>query len=107
MSLFVIKPFEVGEYETDGKVLGSGSFSVVCLGRHKVTHQAVAIKIIKKEFEEKSQRAKKQLQAEISIMQRTSHPNIIKLHAVQRVSIMHILGAIFPLFTSSHCGSIQ
>ncbi len=48
MSLFVIKPFEVGEYETDGKVLGSGSFSVVCLGRHKVTHQAVAIKIIKK-----------------------------------------------------------
>ena len=86
MSLFVIKPFEVGEYETDGKVLGSGSFSVVCLGRHKFTHQAVAIKIVKKEFEEKSQRAKKQLQAEISIMQRTSHPNIIKLHDVQRVS---------------------
>lgn len=100
MSLFVIKPFEVGEYETDGKVLGSGSFSVVCLGRHKVTHQAVAIKVIKKEFEEKSQRAKKQLQAEISIMQRTSHPNIIKLHDVQRVSHTQLGRAGFPRLRS-------
>ena len=88
MSIISVKPFEIGKYVTDGKVIGSGAFSIVCSGWNKETKEKIAIKLIKKEFEERFQRSKKQVKAEIDIMQSINHPNIVQLYEVQRVIIL-------------------
>ncbi|XP_020588220.1 serine/threonine-protein kinase ATG1c-like [Phalaenopsis equestris] len=66
----------VGDYMI-GRQIGSGSFSVVWLARHRVTGLEVAVKeIIMDKFEKKVQ---KSLRSEIEILKRTKHPNIIAL----------------------------
>jgi serine/threonine protein kinase len=80
--LITLKPFNVGKFYTDGKIIGKGSSSYVCLGVNTETQEKVAIKIIKENSEKK---LKKQLKAEIDIMKNLSHPNIVKLYDVCRV----------------------
>jgi serine/threonine-protein kinase ULK/ATG1 len=82
--LLTLKPFKIGKFATDGRVIGVGSFATVCLGVNTETQEKVAIKIVKKDFEEMSAKTKKQLEAEIDIMKSLSHPNIVKLYDVCR-----------------------
>lgn len=67
----------VGEYVV-GRQIGSGSFSVVWHGRHKVHGTEVAIKeIITGRLNKKLEES---LMSEIIILQNINHPNIIRLH---------------------------
>jgi calcium/calmodulin-dependent protein kinase I len=63
-----------------GKQLGSGAFSVVKEGQHKVTGQQVAIKIIKKSTVAGDDI--KLLRREVQNLKQLQHPNIMKLYEV-------------------------
>ncbi|KAI3654153.1 hypothetical protein MP228_000872 [Amoeboaphelidium protococcarum] len=89
----------LGEYKI-GRTVGEGAFSKVKIATHKQTNQKVAIKIIKKDEEERKQqeaiKAKSlllsangkaavvlnKLSKEVKLLMRLDHPNIIKLHQV-------------------------
>eukprot|EP00731_Ephydatia_muelleri_P001211 Em0001g1211a len=59
------------------EVLGKGAFSEVVRGINKETAQQVAIKIIDKKALKGKEEA---LQNEIAVLQKVSHPNIVKLY---------------------------
>merc|ERR1719217_590880 len=63
------------EYEV-GKTLGSGHFSKVKEGKNKKTGEKVAIKIIKKPTGNKIA----MLKAEVDILTKCDHPNIVKMY---------------------------
>jgi len=65
------------EYEI-GETLGTGHFSKVKLGIHKITRERVAIKIIQKPSESKMG----MLKAEVDILTKCDHPNIVRLYKV-------------------------
>jgi len=65
------------DYDVD-KTLGTGHFSKVKLGTHKTTGEKVAIKIIAKPTGSKIA----MLQAEVDILTKCDHPNIVKMYAV-------------------------
>jgi len=65
------------EYEV-GETLGTGHFSKVKLGIHKITRERVAIKIIQKPAESKMG----MLKAEVDILTKCDHPNIVRLYKV-------------------------
>lgn len=71
--------FSVGEYVSKGKVLGRGTSSKVYLGRHKLQAYQVAIKVVAMD-RRTDQRLRDYLTSEIIIMQRVSHPNVIRMH---------------------------
>ena len=72
----------VGDYIV-GRQIGSGSFSVVWHGRHRVHGTEVAIKeITRVRLNKKLQES---LMSEIVILQRINHPNIIRLHEIIEV----------------------
>lgn len=60
--------FEVGEE------IGRGTFSIVYYGEHRITHQPVAVKVIKK-----TQIKPHLLAREVSIMRKLNHPNVLPL----------------------------
>ena len=75
---------QVGEYEVLQK-LGSGSFSIVYLARHRQHPDAVvAIKAISRE--KLNPKLQKSLESEISILQKHQHDNIVKLFNIQKVT---------------------
>ncbi|CAH8368538.1 unnamed protein product [Eruca vesicaria subsp. sativa] len=67
----------VGDYEL-GRRLGSGSFAVVWLAKHRSSGLEVAIKEIDKKL--LSPKVRDSLLKEISILRTIDHPNIIRLH---------------------------
>lgn len=69
---------EIGDYEI-GRTLGLGSQAKVKLGKHKVTGEKVAIKIIKKKNFDSKPDQKIKLQREISLMRIFNHPHLLKL----------------------------
>lgn len=73
-----ITPFEVGNYEISEKELGSGSFSQVYLGRHKVTKEEVAIKVVDTNLLT-SGKAQEYHEREKKIASTLDHPNIVAL----------------------------
>lgn len=62
------------------KTLGEGNFAKVKLGRHRLTHQEVAVKILDKSALDSTKLAK--LHREIKIMKLLHHPNIVQLYEV-------------------------
>lgn len=72
--------FRVGDYISDGKKLGKGSFATVYLGHHVVrANHLVAIKVVDVERLSKSnQRLKRHLDSEIKIMKAVEHPHIVR-----------------------------
>jgi len=64
------------EYEI-GDTLGTGHFSKVKLGIHRQTGEKVAVKIIQKPTGSKIA----MLKAEVDILTRCDHPNVVKMHA--------------------------
>lgn len=70
----------IGEYEL-GKTIGKGTFGKVCLGRHILTGEKVAIKIL-----EKSRIVEvadvERVSREIRILKRNRHMNVIQLYEV-------------------------
>ncbi|KAF8117863.1 hypothetical protein N665_0008s0203 [Sinapis alba] len=67
----------VGDYEL-GRRLGSGSFAVVWLAKHRSSGLEVAIKEIDKKL--LNPKVRDSLLKEISILRTIDHPNIIRLH---------------------------
>jgi len=65
------------EYEV-GETLGTGHFSKVKLGTHRKTGQQVAIKIIQKPSGSKIA----MLKAEVDILTKADHPNVVRLYKV-------------------------
>ncbi|XP_026414313.1 serine/threonine-protein kinase ATG1c-like isoform X1 [Papaver somniferum] len=72
----------VGDYIV-GKQIGSGSFSFVWHGRHRVHGQEVAIKEII--MDRLSKKLQESLVSEIVILKNINHPNIIRLHDIIEV----------------------
>lgn len=72
----------IGEYVV-GRQIGSGSYSVVWHGRHRVRGTEVAIKEIA--MEKLSSKLCDSLLSEIVILKKIDHPNIIRLHDIIEV----------------------
>lgn len=60
---------------TIGKPLGSGSFATVRVALHKLTGQTRAVKILKKNEQDKDK-----LFLEVDILTKLSHPNIMQIY---------------------------
>merc|ERR1712087_740565 len=80
------------EYEV-GETLGTGHFSKVKLGTHRKTGQKVAIKIINKPTGSKIS----MLKAEVDILTKADHPNVVKLYKV--IDTAQILYLVMELLT--------
>jgi len=70
-------PSEITEVYDIGETLGTGHFSKVKLGTHKKTQMKVAIKIIQKPTGSKIA----MLKAEVDILTKCDHPNVVKMYA--------------------------
>jgi len=70
-------PSEITEVYDIGETLGTGHFSKVKMGIHKKTKEKVAIKIIQKPTGSKIA----MLKAEVDILTKCDHPNVVKMHA--------------------------
>ena len=68
----------IKDYIYNRKPIGKGSFSVVYLGKNKITNKEVAIKKISISFDDNV--AVEHIDSEIKIMRKTNHPNIVKLY---------------------------
>lgn len=71
----------IGQYLIVGN-LGSGTSAKVKLAENKITHEKVAIKILKKANLEKRPNVYAKLQREIALMSLFEHPHILKLYEV-------------------------
>ena len=74
----------LSDYELKG-ILGKGTFSKVKLGMNKNSKEKVAIKIIDKQFTINNNNYER-INLEISILRKTSHPNIIKVYDIKEDS---------------------
>lgn len=63
-----------------GQKLGEGSYGYVRLATHKTSNQKRAIKTVKKETITKDLKERAKFMAEIDILKRLDHPNILKLY---------------------------
>ncbi|KAJ6295363.1 hypothetical protein OIU78_023394 [Salix suchowensis] len=70
----------LGKYEM-GRLLGKGTFAKVYYGKHLVTGESVAIKVINKD-QVRREGMMDQIQTEISVMHLVRHPNIVELKEV-------------------------
>ncbi|KAG5225195.1 CBL-interacting serine/threonine-protein kinase [Salix suchowensis] len=64
-----------------GRLLGKGTFAKVYYGKHLVTGESVAIKVINKD-QVRREGMMDQIQTEISVMHLVRHPNIVELKEV-------------------------
>ena len=71
----------VGDYIVEDEI-GSGSYSKVWSGYHKLTNLPVAIKAISQRKMKGDKKLKANLELEIKIMQGLKHPNVIRLYDV-------------------------
>ncbi|KAH7574059.1 hypothetical protein ACOSP7_008049 [Xanthoceras sorbifolium] len=69
-----------GKYEM-GRLLGKGTFAKVYYGKHVVSGESVAIKVINKDHVKK-EGMMEQIQREISVMRLVRHPNVVELKEV-------------------------
>ncbi|GKU87365.1 hypothetical protein SLEP1_g1773 [Rubroshorea leprosula] len=69
-----------GKYEM-GRLLGKGTFAKVYYGKHMVSGESVAIKVISKD-QVKKEGMMEQIEREISIMHLVRHPNVVELKEV-------------------------
>ena len=69
-----------GKYEM-GRLLGKGTFAKVYYGKHVVSGESVAIKVISKD-QVKKEGMMEQIQREISVMRLVRHPNVVELKEV-------------------------
>lgn len=99
-----LAPKEIGNYVILGS-LGSGNSAKVKLAEHKLTHQKVAIKLLKKENLKNKPRLFEKLQREIALMSLFEHPHILRLYEVfESDRHLHIVieyaqnGELFDLF---------
>ena len=76
------KAFNIGNFHSDGEVIGSGSFADVVSGHNIETNEQVAIKIIKPGFQSQGPEHRKQLQTEIDILTNMNHNNIVKCYGI-------------------------
>lgn len=79
----------IDQYEM-GKQLGKGGCGTVYLAKHKLTHHAVAIKVVAKEKEF-------EVRTEMDVMQMLKHPNCVKLEEMLEMKtniymIMELMG---------------
>lgn len=65
-----------------GKCLGKGITGMVRLGKHMITGNEVAIKIIKKKYLDENPVHWASIKREIAILKLVNHPNILRLHNV-------------------------
>lgn len=73
------------------KQLGQGSYATVYLGRVIETGQPVAVKVIDKKIFSNAYNVKN-IQSEIDIMKKVSHPNIVQLFDIyQTTNNMYIV----------------
>eukprot|EP00658_Telonema_sp_P-2_P037866 TRINITY_DN2721_c0_g1_i11.p1 TRINITY_DN2721_c0_g1~~TRINITY_DN2721_c0_g1_i11.p1 ORF type:complete len:494 (-),score=56.96 TRINITY_DN2721_c0_g1_i11:516-1997(-) len=73
----------LGDFEFDQKCrIGAGSFATVYSGRSKSTGEPVAIKAV--EMRRLNKKLQQNLEVEIAIMRDHCHPNLVKLHSVER-----------------------
>ena len=72
----------IGQWQVE-KQIGRGSFAVVWRARHATSRVKVAIKEIK--LEKLNRKLRESLESEISVLQRSKHDNIIKLHEIIKV----------------------
>jgi len=76
---------DVGEYEFDpSRRIGTGSFATVYAGQLKAGGMQVAIKAV--EMRKLNKKLRQNLQVEINIMREHTHPNLVKLHAVEKAT---------------------
>ena len=82
-----------------GEELGKGQFSTVVQATHRVSNEAVAVKVIDKR--KLGQNEKELLRTEIAILKLVQHPNILQLKVriqclvfVQRPEINYIQGCV-------------
>lgn len=80
----------VGEYMI-GRRIGSGAFSEVWLGRHRVRGTEVAVKEIV--MERMSKKLQDSLLSEVFFLRNINHPNVIALHDFIQVGLF-----AFPFF---------
>ncbi|XP_077238887.1 serine/threonine-protein kinase ATG1c-like [Tasmannia lanceolata] len=73
----------LGDYIV-GRQIGSGSFSVVWHGKHRIHGTEVAIKEIV--MERLNTKLQDSLMSEIEILKKINHPNIIRLHDIIKTS---------------------
>ncbi|KAL6603959.1 hypothetical protein ACP70R_044320 [Stipagrostis hirtigluma subsp. patula] len=70
----------MGRYEL-GDLLGKGSFAKVYRARNVETREEVAIKMMDKDHLRR-QGAEQMIMAEIAVMRRVRHPNVVRIHEV-------------------------
>lgn len=80
----MFREFTIDTYYSDGTNIGNGAFADVFLGYNTIDNTNVAIKVIKPQFEKKSDKHKAQLNTEIIILQQMQHPNIVKCYDISR-----------------------
>jgi serine/threonine protein kinase len=83
---FKYSPFVVGEYRTDGTVIGEGAFGHVLLGeRIAATGELVAIKVTKREWVQSASAAlQRQLKREMEVLQKLQHENLVNLFSIEK-----------------------
>ncbi|KAI9190992.1 hypothetical protein LWI28_001897 [Acer negundo] len=69
-----------GKYEM-GRLLGKGTFAKVFYGKHVVSGESVAIKVISKD-QVKKEGMMEQIKREISVMRLVRHPNVVEIKEV-------------------------
>jgi serine/threonine protein kinase len=75
--------FVSSDYLCTGQELGRGKFATVYEGRHTVTGQRLAIKVMdKQKLIAEDPRVEEFLQRETSIMKSLDHPSVVRLHDV-------------------------
>eukprot|EP00123_Amoebidium_parasiticum_P012882 comp21633_c0_seq1/m.30373 comp21633_c0_seq1/g.30373 ORF comp21633_c0_seq1/g.30373 comp21633_c0_seq1/m.30373 type:complete len:764 (-) comp21633_c0_seq1:333-2624(-) len=75
----------VGHYDV-GKTIGKGNFAIVKEGRHRITQETVAIKMIDKSKVDGC--SLKKIFREVQIMKLLDHPHVIRLYQVMETSRM-------------------
>ncbi|KAK0570741.1 hypothetical protein LWI29_005719 [Acer saccharum] len=69
-----------GKYEM-GRLLGKGTFAKVYYGKHVVSGESVAIKVLSKD-QVKKEGMMEQIKREISVMRLVRHPNVVEIKEV-------------------------
>lgn len=76
----------IGEYIVTQQI-GAGSFAVVWKAHHK-QHPGFQVAIKEIATERLNKKLQESLRSEIAILQRTDHPNIIRLHDIVEVGLL-------------------
>ncbi|XP_022286461.2 uncharacterized protein LOC111099464 isoform X2 [Crassostrea virginica] len=84
------KKKKVGSYIL-GKTLGEGSFAKVRQGVHLIAHEKVAVKVVPKKALLVREFVRKNVRREAIVLQKLSHPNIIKMYEVMETENSYYL----------------